>query len=225
MARLAAEVNGWLATSRPDVVLLQAGTNDLRTAGGANGAAARLSALVTRIVRARPRAQVFVAKVTGVRGDPILQARTDAFNRAVPLIVARHGPRVHLVDQSGVRGLDIRDVRHPNDFGFAKMSWNWYRALEPVYRVPGRVWPADGDPGRARQAWRCLLVDRDPGRGYRPDFDCRWWHRRAVVRTVGGIPTTVLRWQTRRVVTVRYRVRVGDDHVLRTRRVTRWFGA
>jgi lysophospholipase L1-like esterase len=180
VAKIAANADGWLATYQPDAVLLQIGTNDLRTEAAAVGATGRLSALVSRITKDRPTAEVFVAKITGSRNNPGQQARTDAYNEMVPGIVAGKGPKVHVVDQSTVRDLDIRDALHPNDFGFAKMSWNWYQAMRKVYATTGTAWPATGNPYLAQRARRCLLTDADPGPAYVGVVDCRWWQRRQV---------------------------------------------
>ena len=195
VAKIAARADGWLATYQPDAVLLQVGTNDLRTDAGAAGATARLSALISRITTDRPTAEVFVAEITGTRNNPRQQARTNAYNEAVPGIVAGKGTKVHLVDQSTVRGLDIRDARHPNDFGFAKMSWNWYQAIMKVYNTTGPAWPATNDPYLAQRARRCLLADADPGPAFVAFVDCRWWQRRLVTRMINGKPARRYRWE------------------------------
>jgi lysophospholipase L1-like esterase len=194
IARIAAKADEWLATYRPDAILLQIGTNDLRTAHGAIGATGRLSALIDQLMTAAPAADIFVARITGTRSAAAAdqQRRTDAYNAKVPGIVASKGARVHVVDQSTVRGIDIRDGLHPNDFGYAKMSWNWYRALAGVY---GRSWPAGGNPYLATRGNFCHLVDSDPGPGWAPYFDCRWYYR----NLVAGVWT----WQTKRKVIVR----------------------
>lgn len=223
IARIAAQVDGWLAAARPDVVLLHAGTNDMRTEAAAVGAPGRLSALIDRITAAAPHADVFVAEITGTRSARAAaqQRRTDAYNARVPGIVAGKGPRVHLVDQSGVRGIDIRDGLHPNDFGYAKMSWNWYRALAGVHGA-GAAWPADGNPYAATRGAFCHLVDGDPGPAWTAFFDCRWYHRNLVAATVRGRTVKAWTWQTRRPVSQTRRVRVGDHYETRTVTATRW---
>jgi hypothetical protein len=35
----------------------------------------------------------------------------------------------------------LLDRLHPNEFGYKKMAWTWYRALEPLLNTGGRAWP------------------------------------------------------------------------------------
>jgi lysophospholipase L1-like esterase len=181
------QVNGWLSTYAPDAVLLMAGTNDTARSLDLAGAPKRLAALITRIRAARPAAHIFVARIVGMR-DAAGQRNADAFNARIPAVVAAQGSRVHLVDQSSVDGRDLRDNLHPDDVGFAKMSYNWYRALQKVYATGGTPWPAGTNPYTATEAYHCVLTY--PGR----ITVCRWWH----LRTVSA---TVKRWQTRRFIT------------------------
>ncbi|MDT5033984.1 MAG: hypothetical protein QOC94_4155 [Actinoplanes sp.] len=200
IAKIAGSVDGWLATYQPDAVLLMAGTNDLRTAAGAVGATSRLAALITQIKADAPTTEIFVAKITGTRngGRTGQQKRTAAYNANVPGIVASAGFRVHLVDQSTVRDLDIRDGLHPNDFGYSKMSWNWYLAMRNIYNTGGPAWPARNNPYLATRAHRCLLVDADPGPAWMAFFDCRWWYLNTVTTIVNGKKTSARTWQTTR---------------------------
>jgi len=108
----------------------------------------------------------------------------------VPGIVATKGAHVHLVDQSTVRGIDIRDGLHPNDFGYAKMSWNWFRAMAPVYGV-NTARSTAANPYALTRGNFCHLVDNNPGPEWEPYFDCRWYYK----NRVGKVWT----WQTKRL--------------------------
>lgn len=220
VAKIASRVDGWLVTHRPDAVLLMIGTNDVRTAAGAAGAPERLSGLIDRIRAARPQTDVFVAKITGTRGVGAApqQKRTDAYNARIPGIVAAKGPRVHLVDQSTVRLIDIRDGLHPNDVGAAKMSWNWYQAMSKVYRATAGGWPQTGNPYRATRGRYCHLVDAAPGKKWSPHFDCRWYHRNLVARKVGGKTVKTWTWQAKHTVTTKKKVYVKGHYA--TKKVT-----
>ena len=198
IAKISAQVDGWLAASPPDAVLLQIGTNDLRTAAGSVGATGRLSALIDQITTAAPAADIFVAKITGTKsaGAAAQQKRTDAYNAKVPGIVAGKGAHVHLVDQSTVKGIDIRDGLHPNDFGYAKMSWNWFRAMAHVYGL-NTAGSTTSNPYAATRGNFCHLVDNNPGPAWEPYFDCRWYYK----NRVGKVWT----WQTKRLVTEKHK--------------------
>jgi lysophospholipase L1-like esterase len=180
--QIAGRVDDWLATYRPDVILLHIGTNDMRNDVRARGAPDRLAALIARLRADRPDAEIFVARLAGAKLD-VSQRRIDAFNAALAGIVAAGGARVHLVDQSTVDGLDIRDNLHPNDYGYAKMSFNWYQAIGQVFGAAGTAWPTADNPYLAREAYRCLLEPTYPHGVYQGVVECAWYRRDKVVGT------------------------------------------
>jgi lysophospholipase L1-like esterase len=207
--QLSTRLDEWLAESEPDVILLHIGTNDM--VRGIPDAAWRLNGLLDQIAEARPDAEVFVAKIIGLADyadAPSQQVRTAAFNRAVGRIVAGKGDRFHLVDQSRVRGIDMWNREHPNDYGYSQIAWNWYRALEPVLNTGDRAWPATGDPATAAISYRCIAHSTlDPAvRG------CHEWHLR---RPPGAVTSRV--WQ----LPVQEKVRYSGE----VRVVTRWVTA
>lgn len=137
--QLAAEVDGWIERHRPHVVLLHAGTNNITRGEDPREVAGKLSGLIDRVARRLPAAQIFVSTVVGTRVAGEVPANR-AYNRLIPGVVAGKGPRVHLVDQSAVRGLSLYDRHHPNDFGYQQMAYTWYQALRagiaPYWRAP-----------------------------------------------------------------------------------------
>ncbi|BFU44860.1 hypothetical protein KRMM14A1004_30970 [Krasilnikovia sp. MM14-A1004] len=218
--QIAAHADQWLATAQPDVVLLQIGTNDMWRKVDVAGAPARLSALIDQIRAARPGAQIFVAKITSAKAAGT-RARINAFNAAIPRLVAAKGPRVHLVDQSSIGGIDLRDNVHPHDFGYAKMAFNWYQALRKVYGAGTPAWPDGVDPYRATRAKRCwLTLVQIPGGGQHNRTDCAWTYLRPVTSTVDGVRRTRRVWQVRRTFVEKYRVvAVPAHYTYRTTRV------
>ncbi|GAA2529532.1 hypothetical protein Ahu01nite_014900 [Winogradskya humida] len=135
MTQLAKRLHRWLIAYRPDVVVLHAGTNDLRTPEAARFAPQVLTRLLAQIARDRPGAQVLVARIVGNRdvGDgAVRQERADAYNAHVVTVVAAAGAQFHLVDQSAVRGRDLADKLHPNDAGYRKMALGWFEALQEL---------------------------------------------------------------------------------------------
>jgi lysophospholipase L1-like esterase len=193
--QIAARIDDWLAMYEPDVILLHIGTNDTRSAGSVLDAPGKLSDLIDQIEADRPTAEIFVAKIISTT-DAKRNVLTDAYNAAVPVVVASKGARVHLVDQSTVGGRDLYNTLHPNDFGYAKMAYNWYHALEPVLGSPGARWPAGENPYAATLAYLCNPIE------------CRWWERRVVLHSVGGVRVATRVWQTQRTVSRTYWVRV-----------------
>src|SRR4051794_3333390 len=151
---IAANVDGWLATYQPDVILLHIGTNDMNQNYQVGTAPQRLGGLIDQILAARPTATVLVAKIIPPP-DATLQARINAFNAAVPGIVGSRGTRARLVDLSTLAASDLNDTLHPNDTGYARMAVRWYTALEPVLG-DGRDWPvlrAPFEPGDPAPTW------------------------------------------------------------------------
>ncbi|GAB3863278.1 GDSL-type esterase/lipase family protein [Dactylosporangium cerinum] len=129
--QIAANIDGWLGTYQPDVVLLHIGTNDMNQNYQVGTAPQRLGGLIDQILAARPTATVLVAKIVPAL-DATIQARINAFNAAVPGIVGSRGTRAKLVDLSTLAATDLNDTLHPNDSGYAKMAVRWYTALETV---------------------------------------------------------------------------------------------
>lgn len=212
--QLADHVDDWLAAYQPDVILLHIGTNDM--ARMIPGAPRRLDALLDRIAVDLPGAEVFVAQVTGLADYADVasqQQRTARYNRAVARIVADKGDRFHLVDQSGIHGIDMFNLLHPNDYGYQQMAWNWYRAMEPVLNGDGPGWPATADPYRAASSYRCVNHSiLDPAA-----VGCHYWYNRPAF---GGRA-----WQLPVRERVRYQVRVHGQIVTRVKIVTRWVTA
>ncbi len=217
ISQLRQQIDGWMFHHTPDAVLLMIGTNDMARNIDVETAPIRLSNLVARIRTANPAAHVFVAKIVGTKHDP-WQQRIDDYNAQIPEILAAQGGHVHLVDQSTVDGLDLRDTLHPDDVGYAKMSYNWFRAMEKVYNTTGTPWPQGTNPYQADEAYHCALV-RGVGRN---STDCRWWSLRSVTSTVDGRAVTVKRWQTQRTVTETYRAWVKGRYVTKTRSTRKW---
>jgi lysophospholipase L1-like esterase len=208
ITQLTERIDDWLATYQPDVILLHIGTNDM--VRDLPDAPLHLSDLLDRIAADRPGAEVFVAKLVGLgdyRNVEDQQRRTDAFNRSAEDVVASHGDRFHLVDQSSVHGIGMRNREHPNDYGYAEMAWNWYRAMGPVLNPDGPPWPATANPYRAATSYRCVDASTlDPAAA-----GCHVWYHRRLSRTASrrvwqlpvrewvrenGKPVAHVRWVT-----------------------------
>jgi lysophospholipase L1-like esterase len=204
--QLSYHLDGWLADARPDVVLLHAGTNNISQGQSAYATSRKLSAMIDQIRAARPGAYVFVARIIESR-VPRELAQDRIYNRLIPLLVARrHDPLIRVVDQSTVGGLDLHDLHHPNDFGYAKMAWNWYRAMARVFHTSGYT---GRNPYTLRKTYRCL-ASRVGGRHL---SECRSW----TLRTIKIKNRQVRVWQTLQP----YRVRVHG----KLKKRTRWVGA
>ena len=152
--QITASIDGWLATSRPDVVLLHIGTNDMNQNFDVANAPGRLGALLDRIHAGVPSAVVLVAQIVPAL-DAAIDARIDAFNAAVPSVLSSRA-YTKLVDlNSTITAADLNDTLHPNDAGYTKMGKLWYSALESVLGG-GRDWPllrTGLEPGETAPTW------------------------------------------------------------------------
>lgn len=141
---VAAGADGWIAAARPDVVLLNVGTNDMLQHHDLANAPARLGALVDQILRAAPAATVVVSTLVP-NVDATVESRVRAYNSQLPGIVqakAAAGKKVRLADfHANLTLADIgADGIHPTDGGYRKLADVWYSALQPVLGA-GRAWP------------------------------------------------------------------------------------
>ncbi|MGX6604053.1 RICIN domain-containing protein [Micromonosporaceae bacterium Da 78-11] len=151
----------WIRAANPRTVLLQIGTNDVNLNDDPGNAPARLSALIDKIRANAPLVELFVAQVTPL-ADAAKEAQIQAYNAAVPGIVAGKGPLTHLVDMhSGFQGADLADGIHPTAAGYDKLAERWAAALQAV---PSSLTPVSVPPVGAGgllvnpQSKRCLDV-------------------------------------------------------------------
>jgi hypothetical protein len=142
-----------IAQYMPNVVMLQAGTEDLLN-GGAASAPGQLSALIDQIQQADPTAVVLVAPL-----DPMAnstdEALVTAYNTAVKQLVAAKaaaGRRVVLADTSALTTADLNaDGVTPNASGQQKLAsafagallaaedWGWITDPVPTSAPSGSV--------------------------------------------------------------------------------------
>lgn len=133
--QIAININGWLDTYEPDVVLLMIGTNDARRAS-ASTIGTRLSDLIDQITTRIPNSQLLVAAIPPIDGAFESDARAQRaaeFNLSIPSIVSSkvaQGKKVTFVDTRSKLTLnDLADGLHPNAGGYNKISDYWYNAI------------------------------------------------------------------------------------------------
>ncbi|MFI5689780.1 FG-GAP-like repeat-containing protein [Streptomyces sp. NPDC051636] len=136
--------NNAVPTFRPNVVLIHAGTNDLkRGAPDPNGAPGRLAKLLDDVIEDAPDAAVIVAQVVPSKDDGT-NDRINAFNGAISGIVeqrAKAGKHILSVDMGGLDpDTDLADELHPNDAGYDMMADIWYQGIN---RAAARGWISD----------------------------------------------------------------------------------
>jgi lysophospholipase L1-like esterase len=134
-------VGEWLATYKPEVVLLLIGTNDILQHYRIASAPDRLGTLVDLIHILRPTTKIFLSTLPPI-ANPADNSRVTTYN-AVVIDLARIRARaepIRLVD--GGRALTISDLAdgvHPNAAGYSKLADAWHTALTSHGATPKRV--------------------------------------------------------------------------------------
>jgi lysophospholipase L1-like esterase/fibronectin type 3 domain-containing protein len=140
--QLSALVRSELTTYRPEFVLLQIGTNDVLQQYQLATAPDRLSTLIDLITDAAPSARLVVASITPL-ADPALDADAQAYNAAIPDIVAAKaatGGQVSFLDMhSRLTAADLVDGIHPGQGGYDKMAAAWNERLVAMEQAPPPV--------------------------------------------------------------------------------------
>ncbi|WP_406320024.1 ricin-type beta-trefoil lectin domain protein [Streptomyces sp. NBC_00519] len=150
-----------LARYRPNVIILEIGTNDLNGNYQIPTAPDRLRALIDQITRAAPDATVLLGTVI-VSTSGTEEANRPAFNARLPGIVQdaqAAGKHVRLVDMSALTSADLSDALHPNDNGFRKMA-DAFNAGVQAADADGWIKPPVSAGGQVRSgiAGKCLDV-------------------------------------------------------------------
>ena len=139
---LTGQIDGWLAGSQPDVILLLAGANDIIQGYSVDVAQARMNTLLDHLFAGRPDAKVLLSTLPWVPQPNFYNydlAKIQDFNSRLPGIVSTRaglGHSITLVNmytQSGLVAGDYgSDGVHPIDAGYDKMADVWYGVLAPL---------------------------------------------------------------------------------------------
>lgn len=132
IGQISGQASKWIP-SRPNVVLLHAGTNDLDRSYDPARAPQRLGSLIDQILTTCPDVVVLVARIVPSK-QPLLQDRISTFNSQIADVIsqrARAGKHVLPVDMfDSFTTSDLADDLHPNDRGYKKMADQWHQAIE-----------------------------------------------------------------------------------------------
>ncbi|MBB3112853.1 GH43 family beta-xylosidase/uncharacterized protein YjdB/lysophospholipase L1-like esterase [Paenibacillus phyllosphaerae] len=129
-----AEIDGWMEESRPDIVLLHAGTNDINQNYDVANMNVRLEALIDKITAKLPEGgKLYVAQIAP-ESNADWNAKVQQFNAKVAELVqkkAEAGQPVVLVDMYHALNVsDLQDGVHPTAAGYDKMADVWFEAIK-----------------------------------------------------------------------------------------------
>jgi len=130
---------GWLSATRPDVVLMHLGTNDVWSNIAPATILGAFTTLVNQMRASNPSMRILVAQIIPMNPSSCAEcgARTVAFNAAIPAWAAglstARSPIVVVDQWTGFStATDTYDGVHPNAAGDQKMSDRWFPPLRTV---------------------------------------------------------------------------------------------
>lgn len=148
-----AKANASVPTWKPNVILVNAGTNDCTQNKSIDHAGDRMLAMLEHLFVLSPRATILLSSLI-VNKNSTVEERVLSVNdeyRTVAAALKAKGRRLVFVEMHGPDGpqlADMSDNTHPNDRGYKKMATLWYNGLvdaskaglleapEPVDGVP-----------------------------------------------------------------------------------------
>ncbi|MGN9838351.1 cellulose binding domain-containing protein [Nonomuraea sp. H19] len=130
------QLPGWLAATRPDIVIMHFGTNDVWSNIAPATILSAFTTLVNQMRASNPNMKILVAKIIPMNPSscPDCAQRAVNFNNAIPSWAAATSTQqspITVVDQwTGFStSADTYDGVHPNASGDQKISDKWYPAL------------------------------------------------------------------------------------------------
>ncbi|MEU7864136.1 cellulose binding domain-containing protein [Nonomuraea sp. NPDC049141] len=130
------QLPGWLAATRPDIVVMHFGTNDVWSNIAPATILSAFTTLVNQMRASNPAMKILVAKIIPMSPSNCADCgqRAVTFNNAIPAWAAATSTQqspIVVVDQwTGFStSADTYDGVHPNASGDQKMSDRWYPAL------------------------------------------------------------------------------------------------
>lgn len=139
-------IDQWLQGDKPDIVLIELGTNDVFQCVSTAAAMNDLSVIIDKLRTRNPSVKVLMAQIPplGAQWAPKKLCGTDtAYGKAIDLFNAAvrtlarstttaKSPVIAVDQFTGLEpATDMYDDIHPNSKGEKKMAERWYKALQP----------------------------------------------------------------------------------------------
>jgi len=138
--------------TKPNVLLINVGTNDAVQNRNVSTAGERMEDLIIDLFSMSPRATIILSTLL-VNKNQATERNVQSINQQFGALVPKlqdQGRRIILVDMhsldSGPLVSDLVDDTHPNDVGYKKMAGIWFWGLN---NVSDRGWLQQPDPVRA----------------------------------------------------------------------------
>ncbi|KAH8749983.1 GDSL-like Lipase/Acylhydrolase, partial [Hyaloscypha finlandica] len=122
---------------KPNLVLLDAGTNNCNQGGTVPDAGANVTNLINNIFQQSTGATVILATilVNSVAAQDACRVTVNKQYTALANTIQSTGAKLILVDMRSPAGslvTDLADGRHPNDAGYVKMANVWFSGIQEV---------------------------------------------------------------------------------------------
>ncbi|KAI1136198.1 carbohydrate esterase family 3 protein [Hypoxylon sp. FL0543] len=128
VAQIHVKANKVVPEYKPNLILINAGTNDCIQNDDLPNAGNRMISMLNDIYKESPRATIILSTLI-VNANPKVQARVKDFNNQLKLLADRYragGFRLVLVDMESDAGPKLTDLNkdgtHPTDAGYKKMA-------------------------------------------------------------------------------------------------------
>jgi len=138
--------------TKPNVLLINVGTNDAVQNRNVSTAGERMEDLIIDLFSMSPRTTIILSTLL-VNKNQATERNVQSINQQFGALVPKlqdQGRRIILVDMhsldSGPLVSDLVDDTHPNDVGYKKMAGIWFWGLN---NVSDRGWLQQPDPVRA----------------------------------------------------------------------------
>ena len=132
------QLDGWIDSAQPDVVLIHLGTNDILQGQSAESTIDELGQVIDAFRAKNPNIVIFLAQIipTAVNDD-----EREILNQQIPVLAAqkdREDSPVIVVDQSSGFDLDndTYDSIHPNSSGENKIADRWFASFNELFTEP-----------------------------------------------------------------------------------------
>jgi lysophospholipase L1-like esterase len=160
------QLPGWLSATRPDIVVMHLGTNDVWSNIAPSTILTAFGKLVDQMRASNPNMKILVAKIIPMNPSncPQCGQRAVNLNNAIPAWAGSKSTAqspITVVDQwTGFNtATDTGDGVHPNNSGNQKIAARWFGPLTSALNgVTPTTSPVAGAPVRAVGAGRCLDV-------------------------------------------------------------------
>ncbi|KFY31895.1 hypothetical protein V493_00702 [Pseudogymnoascus sp. VKM F-4281 (FW-2241)] len=147
------QLPGWLSVSKPDIVMLQLGTNDVWSNISPSTILTAFSKLVDQMRVSKSNMHIVVAQITPMNPSscPDCAQRVVAFNAAIPAWAASKSTSQSPITVADIftgfnTGSDTGDGVHPNNSGNQKIADSWFGPLKAAIAAAGGAGPGPTTP-------------------------------------------------------------------------------